>query len=275
MTVPTSAPASRTFDLRDGLTVTVTQQGDATAAGGTGVLLLHGAGGPLTVAGFGAALAEDTYVITPVHPGFDGQPRPDWTDRVSDLASAYLDLLDILDLRQVLVIGSSMGGWVAAEMALRDNHRRIGGLVLLNAAGIQAGGQEIADITSLTPAELGRLSFYNPAFRPDLSALNEQQLAAVAANQRTLAVYAADPYLHDPKLRRRLHRVTVPVLVAWGEEDGVIPVDYGRAYAESFPNGRFELIPEAGHLPHLEQAARTLELVRNFADSEVARPVAG
>jgi pimeloyl-ACP methyl ester carboxylesterase len=262
MTISLPTGTTRTVELADDLTITLTTYGDA----GRTVLMLHGGGGPATVAGFAAALADEATVLTPTHPGFDGEPRPDRLDSVADLATVYLDPLDTLDLRDVLVIGSSVGGWIAAEMAVRDNHRRIAGLVLVDGVGILARDPaEIADVAKVGPAEFFRRAWHNPALRPDPAAQTEQQRAAFAANQRTLMVYAGDPYCHDPKLRGRLHRVTVPVLLAWGEQDGVAPVDYGRAYAESFPNARFELIAEAGHLPHIEQPERTRELVAGFA----------
>ena len=240
------------YALPNDLTIAVDKQG-----AGQPVLLLHGGGGTGTVLGFAGALAEHAQVFTPTHPGFDGRPRPEGTDTVADLAVAYLDLLDQLDLRDVVVIGSSVGGWLAAEIALRDNQRRVGGVVLLNAVGIPG---EIADAANLTPAEFMALAWVKP---PVLGG-SPEQLAAAAANQQTLRVYAGDPYMHDPKLPARLHRVTVPVLVGWGEHDGVVKVEYGREYAGLFPNVHFELIPDAGHLPHIEQAARTLELIRKF-----------
>src|SRR5947207_15196371 len=112
MTASTPTRTSRILELGDGLTVAVDEQGDAAAAGGSGVLLLHGGAGPRSVAGLADALSEHAYVITPTHPGFDGTPRPDWMDGIADLAVAYLDLLDRLDLRDVLVAGSSVGGWI-------------------------------------------------------------------------------------------------------------------------------------------------------------------
>jgi pimeloyl-ACP methyl ester carboxylesterase len=238
---------------------------------GTAVLVLHGGGGPRTVAGLAAALGEHAFVLAPTHPGFDGTPRPDWFDGMDDLALAYLDLLDDLDLTDVLVVGSSIGGWIAAEMALRDNRQRIGGLVLINAVGIHAGGgQEVVDIRPLSPAELAALAFHNPALAPDPTALAPEQLAVLAANQRTLAVYGGAAFTYDPKLRRRLHRVAVPTLVLWGEDDGVAPLGYGRAYAEAFPRASFVPVPEAGHLPQIEQPARTLAAIGAFVEAELA-----
>jgi pimeloyl-ACP methyl ester carboxylesterase len=269
MTASIPAHTSRTLDLGDALTITVDEAGDRTTSGGGAVLLLHGGGGPRTVAGLAGTLAEHTYVITPIHPGFDGTPRPDWFDRMDDLAVAYLDLLDVLDLGPVLVVGSSIGGWIAAEMALRDTRQRISGLVLLNAVGIEGDGpDQVVDTRALSPVELGALAFHNPALRPDPSSLSPEQRAATAANQRTLATYAGDLFTHDPKLRRRLHRVTVPALVVWGEQDGVAPVGYGRTYAEAFPDSRFVPVPEAGHFPHIEQPARTMAAIDEFIDTE-------
>lgn len=270
-TTPTRG--SQTVDLTDGLSLTFDAQGDAAAAGGSAVLLLHGGAGPRSVAGLAAALSEHTYVITPTHPGFDGAPRPEWTDSIPDLALAYLDLLDELDLRGVLVIGSSVGGWIAAEMALRDTRGRISGLTLLNAGGIQTDPlTDIPEMAKVGPAEFSRLAFHNPALRPNPSALSEEQRAAMAANQSTLAVYANDPYMHDPKLRRRLRRVIVPVLVVWGEQDGIFPMAYGRAFADSFPNATFRSIAEAAHFPHMEQPGHTLGAIGEFVDSEL-KPV--
>jgi len=233
-----------TFELRDGLTITATEQGTGSPA-----LLLHGGGGPESIAGLATALADHMRVITPTHPGFEGQPRPDWMDTVADLAVAYLDLLDAEDLHDVLVVGNSVGGWIAAEMALRDTRGRIGRIALLNAVGI-AG--DITPLAGLTPPEISALAFHDPAaaFAPS---------ANVVANQQTLAIYAGTPYMHDPKLRRRLTHVTVPALVLWGEDDGVAPVSYGQDFANAFPDGSFVLIPDAGHFPHIEQPDLVLE----------------
>jgi pimeloyl-ACP methyl ester carboxylesterase len=252
---------TRVFDLGDGLTVTVDQRDGA----GDPALVLHGGAGPRSVQGLAASLPGDPAVLTPTHPGFDGQPRPDWFDSVPDLAVAYLDLLDVLELDRVLVVGSSIGGWIAAEMATRDTRRRIGGVVLLNAVGIDPAAGRLTDTRDLDPARLGELAFVNPALRLDPSTLTDEQRAAGLANQRTLAVYAGEPFMYDPKLRRRLRRVDAPVLVVWGEQDGIASVDYGRSYAAAFPQGQFVLAPGAGHFPHIEAAALTTAAIDEFA----------
>jgi len=261
-TLPFSTPKIRRESFADGLTVRIDEQGS-----GRPLLILHGGGGPQSVAGMAAALSERAHVLVPVHPGFAGEPRPEWFDSVDDLAITYLELLERLNLSDVVVIGSSMGGWIAAEMAVRDT-TRLSSIILVDAAGIQVEGHEIVDVFPLAPDELSALSDHNPAaFRIDPTTLSPDRIATIAANFQTLRIYSRGASMHDPKLRRRLGRVKIPVLVVWGESDGVIDPDYGRAYAQSFPNARFQLIPEAGHLPQIEQPERFLKLVWEFMDA--------
>jgi pimeloyl-ACP methyl ester carboxylesterase len=267
-TTPT-APKTRTIDLPNGLAVSITEFGENTE--GNGVLMLHGGAGPRTMAGISAALSQHVYVVTPTHPGFDGTPRPGWCDSIGDLASAYLDLLDALDLTGVMVIGNSVGGWIASEMALRDNHGRVGAVVLVNAVGIHAVKEEnrVLDVRRLDPADIGKYSFAKEELRPDFSTFTPEQRAAGAANQKTLAVYGGEHFTYDPKLRSRLHRVELPVLVVWGEEDRVAPLGYGRGFAGAFPNGHFTPIKNAGHLPQIEELGATLGAIGDFVDNVV------
>ncbi len=272
MSVPVTTRPSRTVDFGEELTLTLREAGDAADRAGNGVLLLHGGAGPRSVAGLAAALSERAHVITPTHPGFDGTPRPQWSDSVADLALAYLDLLDALDMRRVLVMGSSLGGWIAAEMALRDTRGRLGALVLLNAVGIRPDSPaDLTDTRSLSPAELGQLAFHSARFRLNPAELSDEQRIGLAANQRTLELYSGEQWMYDPKLRRRLRRVDVPALVVWGERDGIASPAYGRAYADAFPRGRFAPIADAGHFPHIEQQARTLAVVGEFVKDELER----
>jgi pimeloyl-ACP methyl ester carboxylesterase len=268
---PAAAPAARvrTIELPGGLELTIQEFGENTE--GTAVLMLHGGAGPRTMAGFSAAMSEHVYVITPTHPGFDGTPRPQWADSVADLATVYLDLLDALDLTTVMVIGNSVGGWIASEMALRDNHGRVGAVVLINGVGIHAYRQEnqVLDVRTINPAEIGKLSFANEALRPDFSSFTDAQRAAAAANQKTLAIYGGEHFTYDPKLRGRLHRVNLPVLVVWGEQDGIAPLEYGRGYTKAFSNGHFARIPDAGHLPQVEQTGATLGAIFGFVTNVI------
>ncbi|MFJ9846058.1 alpha/beta fold hydrolase [Kitasatospora sp. NPDC101155] len=268
MSTPTTTNTSRLITLPTGMSIAIQEFG--VNADGSAVLYLHGGAGPHTMAGIATALSEHAYGLAPTHPGFDGTPRPDGFDTVADLAEAYLDLLDELDLTGVMVMGSSLGGWIAAEMALRDTRGRIGCLVLLNAVGIRAKGEEqVLDVRTVAPGEIGKLSFANEAFRPDFASFTEDQRAVMAANQQALATYAGHTFTHDPKLRRRLHRITVPALVVWGEQDGIAPAGYGRDWADALPGGRFVPVAGAGHFPHIEQLGATLGAVGEFVDAVV------
>jgi pimeloyl-ACP methyl ester carboxylesterase len=208
------------------------------AGEGKPVLVLHGGSGPDSVAGLVEHLSASAHVLAPTHPGWDGTPRPDWFTGVDSLVETYHDLLDDRAVRDVSVVGSSFGGWLAAEMAVRDRGGRIGRVVLVDSVGPRIPGHEVGVPQGRGPG---------PA-----------QGAAAA-----LRAYAG-PDLNDPKLLIRLARVRVPVLVLWGENDVIVPPDFGRAYAEALPDARFELIPGAGHVPMREAPDMTYELIRSF-----------
>src|SRR5438034_7036795 len=155
--LPPSPPRTRRESFADGLSMRIDERGS-----GRPMLLLHGGGGPQTVAGLAEALSSNAHILVPTHPGFAGEPRPAWFDSIDDLALIYLELLERLALRDVMVIGSSMGGWIASEMAVRDT-TRLSSIVLVDAVGIRVEGHTVADVFSLTPDELSALSFHNPA----------------------------------------------------------------------------------------------------------------
>lgn len=243
--------------------ITRTDTGD-----GQPFLLLHGGGGPMTVAGFAGRLAEHARVITPVHPGFAGTDRPPGTDSPAALAAAYVELLDALDLTDVCVIGNSLGGWVAAEIALLGSPR-VGSVVLVDAVGIEVPGHPVPDFFALSPAEVAQRSWFDPSRAVDPTTLPAAVQATLPGNRAALAVYGGS--MQDPTLLPRLSAVAVPTLVVWGEADRIGDVDYGRAYAAAIPGAHFALLPGAGHLPQIETPDPLLALVREFADTITAR----
>jgi len=265
----TSTTHSHTLTLDQGdIDLTVDVQGRPQGEGHP-FLLLHGGGGPQTVAPFAGLLAEQrpARVITPVHPGFGGTARPAWLTDVTTLAQLYVRLLDTLGLEDVTVVGNSIGGWIAAELAILGSDR-ISSVVLVNAVGIQVPGHPVADTFSLTPVELSRLSFHDPSkFRFDPGALSDAQRAVMATNRAALEVYSGPDAMADPTLRERLAKVTHPTLVAWGESDQVVDVEYGRTWATAIPDARFELLPGTGHMPQVETPAEFLPVLWDFADA--------
>ena len=147
----------RTFQLRSDLSISITEAGRGRVA-----LILHGGGGPPTVQSIANHLRATMHVIVPTHPGWNGAERPAWLTRVSDLASAYLELLQHEGYQDVLVIGSSIGGWIAADMATGDEAGRIRGLVLIDAAGVDIPGQPIVDFFALDPRGVAEFSYHDP-----------------------------------------------------------------------------------------------------------------
>jgi pimeloyl-ACP methyl ester carboxylesterase len=221
---------------------------------GSAVVILHGGAGPASVTGFANLLADatGTRVITPVHPGFGGTPRPESLTTVAGLAEVYAGLLEALDLDDVTVIGNSLGGWIAAELALR-HPSRLGRVALVDAVGIEVAGHPVADFFALTPAEIAERSWFDPtkAPSPDPSALPPAAREIFAGNRASLALYGGDT-MSDPTLLGRLGGVDVPTLVVWGEADRIADVAYGREFAAAIPGARFEALAGAGHVPQME-----------------------
>jgi pimeloyl-ACP methyl ester carboxylesterase len=241
--------------------LTVSDQGE-----GRPFLLLHGGAGLDSVAGFGARLAAErpARVVAPVHPGFGGTERPAPLDSVRRLADLYRQLLADLDLSGVTVVGSSIGGWIAAELALIAGGR-VSGLVLVDAAGLDSVAHPVADFFAMTLDEVVEHSYADPdAHRIDVSGWSAGQRAIAAGNREALLAYAGTT-MADPTLAKRLSDIAVPTLVVWGEADRMVTPDYGREYAAAIPGASFRLLAHAGHLPQLEVPDALLALLWEFA----------
>jgi pimeloyl-ACP methyl ester carboxylesterase len=254
-----------TLTLPSDLELTIAEGG---ADGARPVLVLHGGGGPFTVAPIAAHFEPDSHVLLPTHPGWDGTPRPDDIADIPSLAAIYLRLLVDRDLRDVLVIGSSLGGWVAAEMAASDTEHRIARLVIIDGAGIEVPAHPVVNFFGLTPRQIAEHSWHDPERGfIDPSTLPPERIAAQRANMQTMGVYTAEHGMHDPALQARLAQVDIPVLVVWGASDRVFTPGYGRAYAAEFADASFELIAEAGHLPQLEKPVATFSAIDAWLDA--------
>jgi pimeloyl-ACP methyl ester carboxylesterase len=201
-------------------------------------------------------LAEHARVIAPSHPGFGNSEQPKSFTTVDDLAYFYLDLMEELDLKDTVVVGVSFGAWIAAEIAIKSTVR-LSHLVLANAVGIKVGARDtrdIVDIFAITEPELNKLAYCDPTIAArDYPAMDEAAVRIVARNREASARYGWSPYMHDPKLKGRLHRIRIPTLFLWGTADRILTEDYGRAYCAAIPGARFETIARAGHYPHIEQ----------------------
>ena len=241
---------------------------------GRPVLLLHGGGGPQSVAPFAQLLADrgPAHVIAPVHPGFSGTDRPDGLATIKQLAGLYVVLLEQMGVAGVTLIGNSVGGWIAAEMAAIGAHDVLSEVVLVDAVGMEVRGHPVVDFFSLTMREVFERSYHEPAkFAIDPATLPPEAQQAMLVNRQALAVYAGDTGMMDPGLRSRLGAVSVPSLVVWGESDRIADPDYGRAFAEAIPGAEFELLSETGHMPQLETPEKLLSAITNFLDGASGR----
>jgi len=214
------------------------------------------------------SFASQGRLIAPSHPGFGRSDLPPSMSTIDDLAYYYLDLMDDQDLKDVLLVGVSFGAWIAAEIAIKST-ARISHLVLADAVGIKVGDREsrdIVDMFAVTERRFAELAYADIGnARLDYKDASDADVKAVARNREAVARFGWSPYLHDPKLKGRLHRIRIPTLVLWGEQDRVVSQDYGKAYAGLIPGAKFETVPKAGHYPHIEQPDEFAKRVFAFA----------
>ena len=224
--------------------------------GGSGppLVVLHGASGAGIWLPFMAALAETFDVIVPEHPGFGASDMPDWLDNIHDLAYFYLDFLRALDLTKVHLVGLSLGGWIAAELAVRDT-ARLASLTLVGAAGIHVKGVPQIDPFLRTDEQRIRDFFHDPNLADQMVArlLTPEAEDIAMKNRVATAKLVWQPRGYDPHLCKWLHRIDVPTLLVWGASDRLFPVDYAHAYQKLIPRSKAVIIPECGHVPNIEK----------------------
>jgi pimeloyl-ACP methyl ester carboxylesterase len=235
------------------------------AGAGETLLLLHGANGSMSWMPIVAALAENYHVILPDHPGFGDTEAPDWMDNISDVAYFYLDVIESLGLDGFHLAGHSMGGWIAAEIAVRDAHR-IKSLTLVSAAGIRVDGTPMGDLFAWSPQETARQVFAQQPFIDALLAQepDEEQIEVMLKNRQMAARLCWSPRLHNPDLKKWLHRLRLPTLILWGDSDGIFPEPYAHAYHGLIPGSELEIYENCGHVPMAEAEAAFLARLAAF-----------
>ncbi|MCC2098780.1 MAG: alpha/beta hydrolase [Hyphomicrobiales bacterium] len=222
-------------------------------------------------------LAQKVRVIAPMHPGFGASGAPGDMTTPDDLSYFYLDLFEKLDLQDVTLAGASFGGWVAAEIATKTP-QALAGLVLIDALGIRPGAptdRPICDIFGTSDSVQAGLLYKDPPDGVgDLRAINDDdELRRRLRARDSLAYYGWQPFMHNPRLQGRLHRIKAPSLVLWGDSDGIAGADYGRTYAGAIPGAKFELIAGAGHMAHVEQPDAVTTRIADFAEAVSAAAV--
>jgi len=208
-----------------------------------------------------ARLASTNTVYVVSHPGFGRSDLPGNFSTVDDLAYAYLDLIEDLDLRGLTLVGVSFGAWIAAEIATKGTGR-IKRIVLIDAVGVKLSdrdSRDFLDVYGTTVEEIPGIFFQDEAkgrsvlAHLDFRNLSEDAVTRFVRNRESFLRFGWSPMLYNPKLADRLYRVKQPVLVLWGGEDKVASVEYGRRYAACFSDAQFEVIDGVGHYGYLEK----------------------
>jgi pimeloyl-ACP methyl ester carboxylesterase len=239
---------------------------------GTPVLYLHGANGLPQWLPFFDAIADGYEVLVPEHPGFGGSDDPAWIRNIPDLAMFYLDFCEELGLERFHLIGHSLGGWLASEIAIRDcSHLR--SITIMSAAGIRVPGLPSGDLFIWAPAETVRNIWYDQAQAERILSINlsEEQIDTALKNRFTATKFGWQPRWLNPDLEKWLHRIKVPSLVVWGREDKVFPWQYAELWMKRLPDARgLVMVEKCGHAPHVEKADEVIPKIRAFL-KEAAR----
>jgi pimeloyl-ACP methyl ester carboxylesterase len=256
-----AAPQHTEFRVRE-VTITLRRAGR-----GATVLFLHGAGGVPQWLPFFDALAERYELLVPEHPGFGGSDDPRWIRSMPDLAMFYLDFVEAMGLDQVHLIGSSLGGWLAAEILIRDR-ARFRSLVQVAPAGIRIKGVPCGDNFIWGPEEAVRNLYHDQAFADHVLALQptEEQMDLMLKNRFTVAKLGWQPRWFNPDLEKWLHRIKLPSLIVWGNDDKIMPPANAALWQQRLPDARLVMLNACGHLPHIEQAPAVARHVHEFLE---------
>jgi len=236
---------------------------------GRPLLFLHGMDGLEGSLNMIRELSKQFDVFAPSHPGFGASELPSSFDTIDDVAYLYLELVEKLKLTNAIVIGMSFGGWIAAEMLIK-NQIGISQLVLGAPLGLRTSDRrkrDMQDIFMMPAREVQQLLQLTPYAEPDLASADENQMRRVMRGREAVSLYGWSPYLNDPKLAQRLHRIGVPTLVIWGLDDALIPVKYGAEYVRTLRNARLETIDHCGHRIYVDQPDKLGQLIGQFSSN--------
>ena len=242
--------------------------------GGAGapLLILHGELGHQGWLRCHDALAQDYTLHMPSHPGFGATERQEWIMNMRDLAGWYLEAIDDLGLHGANLMGFSLGGWLAAEMAAMspDTFNR---LVLVGPAGIRPPEGEIYDMFLAVAKEFLTAGFYDTASTPEFLDVCPDDVSPEQAEAWEIAREEAcrlswRPYMHYPGLPNLLHRLKrLPTQIIWGREDEIVPVSAAQVFNDSIPGSGLTIFDNCGHNPHIEKTDRFVATVREFLTS--------
>ncbi|SJZ32879.1 Pimeloyl-ACP methyl ester carboxylesterase [Enhydrobacter aerosaccus] len=241
------------------------------AGEGRDLLFLHGAGGHLLDDPLLAALSRRYHLVAPLLPGYGRSTGEDGLRDMLDITLHALDVMQKLDLRKPIMVGHSMGGMIAAEMAAIA-HTEITKLCLIAPAGLWNDDDPVVDIFSKLPYELPALLFHDAELGRKLMTAGAGNMddpeflkQFLVANARRLGMAGKILFpIPDRGLAQRLYRITARTVLIWGKEDALIPVSYGDAFRKAIPDAKLVKIDKAGHAVGQEKPAAVLKAIREF-----------
>ena len=238
-------------------------------SGGSGppLLYLHGAGGNRGWQDFHEELAKNNTVYAPSQPGFNGTGRPEWVSTIADMAHFTQKVARQLGLGRYALVGHSMGGWIAAEIAAMSPDS-LTGLVLIDAVGIRPKESDITEIFMVSSETRAGYRFYDPSQVPNLEELNREMTPEEAlvdfSNREMASRLLWRPYMHNPSLPHYLSDVGTPTLIVWGRQDAIVPLECGELFHQALSNSRLQVIDQCGHSPQIEKPQEFNQGVSEF-----------
>ncbi|MET4575057.1 alpha/beta fold hydrolase [Ottowia thiooxydans] len=236
--------------------------------GGQGepALFLHGAAGLSHWTPFFETMSHGFDFIAIEHPGYGKSDAPEWISSMGELAAFYLDVIEGLGVDRVHLIGSSLGGWLASEIAVR-NSTLLRSLTLLGPAGLRRDDIPVPDMLSWTPQEVTRKAYFDQSIVERILSMEmtHEQKQMLAKNRASTARLGGGPTgFFNPVLEGQLNALMTPSLVLWGDTDLICPTPYAEVWSKALPRSRKVILPQCGHLPHFEQPEETARQIQGF-----------
>jgi pimeloyl-ACP methyl ester carboxylesterase len=239
------------------------------AGNGPAFLYLHSTlGESIRWLPFHQAWAKNFSVYSPMHPGFGGSGGFEDVTNIEDMAFHYIEFLDALGLDEVILGGVSLGGWIAAEIAVRWPER-VKKLWISGAPGLWVEDEQLGELFRYleNPNKIRELLFHDPqGYMAKMIVEDEpdEQKRMFAYQAMTVLARLIWDRPYDPKLAARLRRVKCPTLLLWAESDKLVPPSYGKAYHKYLPHAEWQTIPNCGHLAMFEKETEFVQAVERF-----------
>ncbi|OLO37975.1 hypothetical protein BTR23_12500 [Alkalihalophilus pseudofirmus] len=265
-------PIKKTYTINNKVTFAVEIAGE-----GEPLVYLHGAGG-VAWDPFLEGLAQKYQVIVPYLPGTGESTGLEHIDGVWDLVLYYYDLFEAMGLESVNIIGHSLGGMIATELAATDQ-KRIKNLVVACPVGLWLDEHPIPDVLSMLPDEALEHAFADPN-SPYVQAMKEKANTDDVNEKIELTIErvknlnAAGKFLWpipDRGLKKRIHRVKAPTLIIWGDKDRIVPPIYGEEFQKSIPQSKLVTLEDASHMVLLEKHEEAINSVLTFFEMNLAK----